>query len=285
MILVTGLSGMVGKYIEENLKKSQLSYLSLSRKELDLENLNSVKDALEGKKFSHFIHLAAETNVDLCETRPKHAYTCNFYATKMIAEYCEKAGARMIFISTSAVFGTQGKMRYCELDIPFPTNIYGLTKYFAESAVQKICKNYLIIRAGWMIGGGKDRDKKFVGKLISQLHEGKNTVSAVFDKFGSITSAKYLAKTIVDSLNIDFIGIKHIASNDICSRYEMAQFIIKKLNANCSAEPVSSASFPLAATRAASEAIHSIVPTQLIEDTPYSWAALTNTYLEEEFNV
>lgn len=285
MILVTGLTGMVGKYLQEMLDAANLSYMHLSRHELDLKNIDSIHQALMGKKFNYFIHLAAETNVDLCETNPEHAYTCNYYATKMIAEYCEKIGARMIFVSSAAVFGSQHKVSYHELDVPEPVNLYGLSKLHAELAIQKICHNYFIIRAGWMIGGGVARDNKFVGKLLAQLHEGKTNLTAVFDKFGSITSAKHLAKFIIDTLDNPFVGIKHMTSYDMCSRYEIAQRIAKAVNDHCTVKPVSSALYPLPAPRSASEAIHSIISADIIEETSYSWSALIDQYLKDEFHV
>ncbi len=285
MILATGLTGMVGKYLQEILEVSNMEFMHLSRNELDLRNPDSIHRALAGKKFSHFIHLAAETNVDLCETNPQHAYTSNYYATKIIAEYCAQIHARMIFISTSAVFGSEGKVRYHEMDVPSPTNIYGSSKCFAERAIQDICKNHLIVRASWMIGGGKERDNKFVGKILAQLNEGNTTFTAVFDKFGSITSAKHLATFIMNTFDSKFVGIKHFASYDVCSRYDIAQLIIENINAHCVVKPVSSASYPLAAPRSTSEAIYSIIPSDILEEVSYSWKEIICHYLKDEFHV
>jgi dTDP-4-dehydrorhamnose reductase len=285
MILVTGLSGMVGKYAHTYLNENQLEHQSLNRKNFDLSNLHSIDSTLKNKKFTHFIHLAAETNVDFCETNPQHAYVCNFLATKKIAQYCAEVGARLIFISTSGVFGAQGKTQYCELDLPSPSNLYGLSKLHAEQAVTSICKNSLIIRAGWMIGGGEERDSKFVGKIMQQLRENKKEISAVSDKFGAITHAKHLAKLIIESLNENYIGVKHFSSYDICSRYDIAKAIKQKLNAACKIIPVNSSIFPTPAQRGTSEAIYSVIPQELINAPNYSWSELLNIYLEEEFHV
>jgi phage baseplate assembly protein W len=50
--------------------------------------------------------------------------------------------------------------------------------------------NYIIARTSWVFGGGKDKDKKFVAKLVSQLD--KSEVKAVNDQFSSPTYAKDL---------------------------------------------------------------------------------------------
>jgi len=285
MILITGLTGMLGRNLKTLLDKKGIEYFALSRDNFNLGNVNLIENTLRGKKFSHFIHLAAETNVDFCETNPSHAYVCNFYATQKIAQYCRQNKAKLIFISTSAVFGREKKIRYCELDTPAPVNIYGQTKFLAEQAIQNICEDYLILRAAWMIGGGEERDNKFVGKLINQLKDKKENISVVCDKMGAITYAKSLAALIVDSLKTDFIGIKHCSSVDFCSRYDIAKLIVKTLRYPCEIIPILSACFPLAATRPMIEAFYSVIPSDIFPSKPYTWSDALISYLKEEFYV
>ena len=38
-----------------------------------------------------------------------------------------------------------------------------------ELFVKENAKRYLICRAGWMMGGGEKKDKKFVNKIATQL--------------------------------------------------------------------------------------------------------------------
>jgi len=285
MILVTGLTGMLGNYVKRELDNQKINYTHLSRKELDISNIQSVNAALKGKKFSHFIHLAAETDVDLCESNPAHAYICNYYTPKLIAQHCNEIGAKLIFISTSGVFGNQDKIHYCELDTPSPLSQYGKTKYMAEQAIQLLCKNHLIIRASWMIGGGEKLDNKFVGKIIAKLKSGTSSLNAVCDKIGSVTSGKHLAKFIINSLDTSFTGIKHIASYDFCSRYEIAKLITSKIKPSCEVFPSTSSLFPLPAPRSLSEALYSVVPQGILPTEEISWSTILLNYITEEFDV
>ena len=47
--------------------------------------------------------------------------------------------------------------------------VYARSKHKAEIFVKENAKRYLICRAGWMMGGGPKKDKKFVKKILDQL--------------------------------------------------------------------------------------------------------------------
>ena len=49
-----------------------------------------------------------------------------------------------------------------------------------------VCKSIFICRAGWMMGGGKDKDKKFIKKIMDQILAGQDTLYIVNDKLGTL---------------------------------------------------------------------------------------------------
>ena len=51
---------------------------------------------------------------------------------------------------------------------------YAKSKYLGELFVQENARKYLICRAGWMMGGGPKKDKKFIQKLMCQLANGQD---------------------------------------------------------------------------------------------------------------
>ena len=63
-----------------------------------------------------------------------------------------------------------------ESDIPNPIGHYAKSKYLGEKYVIENTKDYLICRAGWMMGGGPKKDKKFIQKIMKQLKVGKKGV-------------------------------------------------------------------------------------------------------------
>jgi dTDP-4-dehydrorhamnose reductase len=42
-----------------------------------------------------------------------------------------------------------------------------------ENGLWRKCKTLLVCRAGWMMGAGPAKDKKFIQKLMKQLKDGK----------------------------------------------------------------------------------------------------------------
>ena len=74
----------------------------------------------------------------------------------------------LLFISTAGIFDGKKEL-YDDWDMPNPIGHYARSKYIAEKYVQNHTNEYLICRAGWMMGGGLNKDKKFVNKIIKQI--------------------------------------------------------------------------------------------------------------------
>ena len=67
------------------------------------------------------IHTAGIASVDDCERKPELAHRSNVIGTKNVIELVRAKNARLVYISSNAVFdGT--KPPYSEEDTPHPTN-------------------------------------------------------------------------------------------------------------------------------------------------------------------
>ena len=259
MILITGSTGTLGVYLQDSLLKAGIAFEAPSSKDLDLSSLESIDAFFKDKKYSYIMHLAAVTDVDLCERDPSKAYLINGLATEALAMNAARIGAKIMYISTSAVFGAVAKLSFCELDTTRPVSFYGSSKLFGEEAIQRSGSQYLILRSSFMIGGGPDRDKKFIGKILPKLRSNED-VLAVSDKLGSLTYAKDLADFMVDSIKTNIRGIVHITSSDFCSRYDIAKHIKVVLDSKSKITPIPSQVMPLSAPRPMSEALTSCSP-------------------------
>jgi dTDP-4-dehydrorhamnose reductase len=252
MILVTGANGMVGSYVEEFFKDDKLVLTDLP--EMDVSNKDKVFSLVSKYRPAFVLHLAAETNVDKCETEIDHAFMTNTIGTHNVALACQEYNAIMIYISTGGVFNGTAKQIHNEFDTPDPANIYSKSKYEGERVVNNMLHKYYIFRAGWMIGGGAKKDKKFVGKII-ELCKTHKTIDAVDDKYGSPTFARDLLSGIKAVIKTDNYGLYHMVNTGICTRYDIATEIAQLVNPSVTVRPVSSDKFPLPAPRAASEAM------------------------------
>lgn len=278
MILVTGSNGMVGSYVRQVFSGEEL-FLT-DRCSMDVTDYDAVLRKFEEAKPDVVIHLAAATDVDRCQTDPDWAFRVNVLGTQNIVAGCQQWGSRLVHVSTGSVFNGQKEEPYTEFDEPDPINVYGRTKWEAEKVVQNFLDRYFIIRASWMIGGGKERDKKFVAKIV-QLCQTQETLDAVSDKFGTITYALDLLTTVRFLLQTPWYGVYHVASQGVCTRYDIAGEIAKQLGSKVKVRSVSSGRFPSSAPRSRSEAICGYKLALRGKDNPPPWRETLSTYLKE----
>lgn len=281
-VLITGGSGMLGAYVLERLRQDGCEVLAPPRAELDIADHAGLGAYIDAAKPDAVLHLAAETNVDLCERDQAHAAHLNAKATEAVAQACKRNGSWLLYISTSNVFGAEGKLLYNELDVPGAVNYYGLSKLAGERAIERYHPRHsLIVRAGWMIGGGQ-RDHKFVGKVYRQMQEGVELVRAVADRYGTITRAAGLAAYIETALAQRLCGTYHYTSEGSVSRFDIARQLAVLTGFKGRVEPVMSAEFPLSAPRPLFESIATVYPHAVDQALmPKRWAEDLELYTRE----
>ena len=220
---------------------------------LDVRSHRQIEEIIEKTQPQMVMHLAAETDVDRCEIEPDHAFLTNTVGTQNVALVCQRKNIELVYISTIGVFYGDKFEPYTEFDNPNPINIYGQSKLEGEKIVQRLLQKYYIVRAGWMVGGGPRKDKKFIGKIIRQTKDAK-VLKAVSDKIGSPTYTYDFSKSLGDLIETGFYGLYHCTNKGYASRYTVAKKIVELIGRpDITVEPVSSAYFPLPAARARSE--------------------------------
>lgn len=236
-ILITGCGGMLGSAIYPYLKGKGYEVLATDidlneswLKHLDVRDLKEIKEVAKAFKPDMILHLAALTSLEYCESNLKDAYETNFLGTKNIATISKELDIPLVYISTAGVFDGK-KERYYEADYPNPINVYGKTKFYGEIAVENYLDKYFIVRAGWMVGGGK-KDKKFVSYILSQIKEGKKEFNVVNDTFGTLTYTKDFARNLEVLFNTKFYGKYHMACKGDTDRVKVAKFLIEAAGLN-----------------------------------------------------
>jgi dTDP-4-dehydrorhamnose reductase len=286
-ILLSGSAGMLGSALCPTLMKrkhevfaTDLAPTTNEMKALDVRDFKHVEAMVKDVKPDIFMHLAAETDVDRCELEPDHAYMTNTIGTQNVAIACQRQNIIMVYISTIGVFYGDKFEPYVEFDTPNPINVYGQSKLEGEKIVQSLLNKYYIVRAGWMVGGGPARDKKFIGKIIRQLDE-TQTLKAVNDKIGSPTYTMDFSRCLSDLIETGFFGLYHCTNKGYCTRFDVAKKIVEILGqTDVTVEPVSSAYFPLPAERARSEMSRNYKLELLGLDTARNWADALRDYID-----
>ncbi len=192
---------------------------------LDVRVHKDVATYLKKVKPNYIVHLAALTDMEYCELHPEDAYATNTTGVQNVAEYARDHNIPLVYISTAGIFDG-GKDEYLESDIPNPLNVYGKSKYGGELIAKTLPKS-IVIRAGWMMGGGPKKDKKFINKITKQLRAGAKEIAVVNDKFGTPCYTYDLAKSIKHLLDHDAYGVYHGACDGGGSRADIAHFLLE----------------------------------------------------------
>jgi dTDP-4-dehydrorhamnose reductase len=88
----------------------------------------------------------------------------------------------------------------------------------------------LICRAGWMMGGGPDKDKKFIQKILKQIKDGSRELFVVDDKLGTPTYTIDFANNVKELLDKEIWGLFNMVCSGITGRLEVATTLLNFLN-------------------------------------------------------
>ena len=247
-ILVTGAKGQLGHDLMNELAKRGIEAVGVDVQEMDITDAAACDRVIRQVSPDAVIHCAAYTAVDAAEDNLELCRKINAEGTRNIARVCGELDIKMMYISTDYVFNGQGERPWEPDDHREPLNVYGLTKYEGEIAVEQAVKKYFTVRIAWVFGIG---GKNFI-KTMLRLGKEKGAVSVVNDQFGSPTYTYDLARLLVDMIQTEHYGRYHATNEGICSWYEFACEIFKQAGMDqVKVTPVDSASFAAKAKRPA----------------------------------
>ncbi|MCX5695214.1 MAG: SDR family oxidoreductase [Candidatus Omnitrophica bacterium] len=293
-ILVTGAAGMLGYALcpilleqGHQVLATDIQILTRDIQRLDVRDLKQVVDFCGFNAPDAVMHLAAETNLELCENDVRYAYLTNTIGTRNLAWVCRDLDIPMVYISSIGVFDGTKSDPYDENDVPNPINVYGRTKWAGEIIVESVLKKYFIVRAGWMIGGG-EREKKFVALIIQQIRNGSRQIQVVTDKIGTPTYNVDFARGLTWLVSSKHYGTYNLSSGAIVSRYQVAQKILQVLGRSdvvligvTSDSQYIRDNFPT--LRPLSETMRSIKTATLNLNCMRSWDVALEEYLKENY--
>ena len=142
-IVFTGGTGRFAKVFRKIPIKEKVFFPK--KKELNIENLNSIKKYLKKVKPGYLIHTAALSRpMDIHEKNITKSINTNIIGTANIVKACQKENIKLIYFSTNYVYpGKKGN--YKETDPILPINKYAISKFGGECSVQ-MYENSLILR-------------------------------------------------------------------------------------------------------------------------------------------
>ena len=233
-IYISGCGGMLGeafyrvfgeeyelKCTDIDVNESWLSYL-------DIRDYKAYfKDVLEFEP-DYLFHLGAHTDLEYCELHQDDTYITNTMAVENAVYIANKFDIPILYISTAGIFDGS-KDTFDDWDLPNPIGHYARSKYAGEVFVENNCYRHLICRAGWMMGSGPKKDKKFIQKIMQQLRDGKKELFVVTDKVGTPTYTYDFANNVKLLLEKEFWGLYNMVCSGNTGRFEVAQELVKVL--------------------------------------------------------
>lgn len=239
-ILVTGANGQLGT----ELKKLIPDAIFTDVAELDITNLDTVKNFVSNNHIETIINCAAYTAVDKAEDDIELAQKINEYGPRNLA----LSGAKIIHISTDYVFDGKNYQPYLPEDGANPISVYGRTKRAGELAVLDNAEVAIVIRTAWLYSAYGNNFVKTMRRLGSE----RESLNVVADQVGTPTFAGDLAQAIVDILpqiNATNKGIYHYTNEGVCSWYDLATEIMNLSGMACKVNPIPSSAYPTKANR------------------------------------
>jgi len=164
-VVVTGGAGFIGSHLAAHLAERGFRIVAVD----NLERASAVKrleDAcvpLVVGDIRHVdlpladvvVHAAAYINVEESWERPYDYMWNNAAATARVAKQCAETGARLIYISSAAVYGEPQRLPIDENHPTRPLSPYGLSKLAGEQIAQMLAPEVAVLRLFNVYGPGQ----------------------------------------------------------------------------------------------------------------------------------
>lgn len=245
-ILVTGANGLLGTEFKARLSSDEAWFCG--REELDITDINAVRNFFQNKKIHYIINCAACRDAEYLEDHEIEAEPISVQGPKNLAIVAKENNATLIHVSTDYVFDGKKSSPYVETDAVNPLNIYGKYKEQGEQAALRAAETCLVLRTAWLFSSYGD---DFV-KKIRDLASTRSELKVIFDQVGSPCYAGDFADYTLQILPKIKTGTKeiyHLTNEGICSWYDLAYATVKAFNLDCQVIPIHTAEFPQKALR------------------------------------
>ena len=233
-ILITGSSGFIGKNLIDNLlSEYKIIGLSKNGKSSKINHITKNINEITSKDFKNIfcvIHLAAITDPKICEDFPNQCITTNVLGTQKILEASRKNKCKVIYASTSHVYGIPKKIPISETASTSPTSIYAGSKLAGEILCESYHKQFnmdiSIVRI-FSVYGPKSNNHCVLPSIVKQM-KNSNVI-----KLGNVNSRRdfiFISDIIdafkiilknTDGFNIYNVGTeKSYSIKEICKKIE-----------------------------------------------------------------
>lgn len=247
-ILITGGNGFIGRHLYNQLSKNHnVEIIDITDGEnvtkLDLSNLSkSDNNTLENLiQYADVVyHFASSIGVENIEKNPEQTLIKSNKINNIIIPLCGKHNTKIIFASTSEVYGTKNTVmsETDDLNIISPSvsmrGSYASQKILAEFLVKASVKDYTIVRFFNVVGPGQNSNVGFIIPRFIENAKYNNDIPIYGDgtqirTYCDIRDAINVLEMLLTKMNNEIINI---GADNIYSSKQIAETIIKDLNSS-----------------------------------------------------
>ncbi|WP_407392181.1 NAD-dependent epimerase/dehydratase family protein [Methanobrevibacter sp.] len=255
-ILITGGLGFIGSHIAnslmddnsitiiDNLTSGRLDYIDNPNH----DNLTLIQNDLNGldltatlKDIDYVFHLAAMVSVPLSVENPIRCHEENVTATVNLLNACVKNDIeKIVFSSSSAVYGENTNMPLKESEIPMPSSPYAASKASCELYLKSFHEsyglNYTALRYFNVFGPKQDKNSPYaavIPNFINAILENREPV--IYGDGEQTRDFVYVgdvARANINAAESDYNGIVNVASGKRITINELYEIVKKTLNAD-----------------------------------------------------
>lgn len=233
-VYIAGCGGMLGRAVYKEFEAVStvkatdidlnIDWLSYA----DVRDFDAMNRSITEFQPNFIINLAALTDLEYCQRNEENSWLTNALGAENLALIASRLDVPIVYISTAGI--VDGKQDvYNDFGRHYPLSVYGKSKYEGELAVQTLAPKHFVFRAGWMMGGGPDIDKKFINKLYKQIKAGSKELLVVDDKLGTPTYTKSFANGIRRVAETELYGVYNQVCSGSGSRYDVAVEFVRLL--------------------------------------------------------
>jgi dTDP-4-dehydrorhamnose reductase len=183
--------------------------------QLDIRDDSAVERAIAELRPEVVIHTAyRQRGPDLWPTSAEGA--------GVVARGARRGGARLIHLSSDALFDGERQGSYTEADDPSPISPYGEAKAAAEQLVAEAYPEALIVRTSLIYGGAEPGPHE---QLVLDTLTGRAEIAFFTDELRCPIAVGDLAAALLELALLEQRGRLHVAGADVVSRYEFARLI------------------------------------------------------------
>lgn len=277
MILITGANGQLGYDVQRIFKERNLDFIATDYKELDITNIDVVREFVKDKKINLIINCAAYNNVDKAEEEKDMCYKLNAAAPRDLALVAKEIGADYITYSTDFVFDGSKNTPYTEEDTPKPLSVYSEAKAEGERLVLETYDKSFIVRTSWVFGIANNN----FNKQVINWSKSRDILGIVDDQVSVPTYSYDLALYSLKLLETKKYGLYHLSNSGVASKYDQAKYVLDSIGWKGTLNRAKNSDFILPAKRAEYSKLDSSKIETVIGEKIPTWESGIDRFLNE----